>query len=181
MPVCSWLFEHTENITMHVVPRKHFFKIFLQFWSGCFRIARKSWRNVSLLLVVISELTNFVMTMFPHRSRVNVTIQKRNNIVVIWKAFFYRVQSILYFRTGRDNVVLECFFWHCHGLDTAVSSNFNVRTNLTNFRFLDKNSWIEADQLKYSQVFKITAEWIFYILVKLDHFWSSCPQFISII
>ena len=26
--VCGWLFEYTDNITFHVVPRKHVFKIF---------------------------------------------------------------------------------------------------------------------------------------------------------
>ena len=85
--------EPVGNITVYVVPRKHFFKIFYnintvffynidtiflneiviiilnifsngprteetflrdfqKFWSRCFRITRKSWRNVSLLILV---------------------------------------------------------------------------------------------------------------------------------
>ena len=26
--VCGWLFEHAKHITMNIIPRKHFFKIF---------------------------------------------------------------------------------------------------------------------------------------------------------
>ena len=37
--------------------RKTSFMIFEKFWSGCFRISRKTWRNVSLLLYVILPWT----------------------------------------------------------------------------------------------------------------------------
>ena len=33
-PRCDWIVEYVDNITVHVVPRKHVFKIFVQFWSG---------------------------------------------------------------------------------------------------------------------------------------------------
>ena len=39
---------------MHVVLGKHFFKIFAKFWSIRFRISGKSWRNVSLQLIIVS-------------------------------------------------------------------------------------------------------------------------------
>ena len=28
IPFCCWVFEPVDNITVHVVPRKHFFKVF---------------------------------------------------------------------------------------------------------------------------------------------------------
>ena len=42
-PVCDRIFESVDNITVHALPRKHFVKIFLKFWTECFRIFRKSW------------------------------------------------------------------------------------------------------------------------------------------
>ena len=41
------LFQHKSPL---LVMRKHFFKIFLNFWSVYFRISRKSWTSVSLVL-----------------------------------------------------------------------------------------------------------------------------------
>ena len=45
--------KHARCITMHVVLKKHFFKISYLFWIICFRITRKSYRNVSLLLIIM--------------------------------------------------------------------------------------------------------------------------------
>ena len=47
-PVYGYIFEHDDKITVHVVMRKDFFKIFWQFWSKCFRITRKYWRYAYL-------------------------------------------------------------------------------------------------------------------------------------
>ena len=41
--LCGWRFEPAKDIIIHIAPRKHFFKIF---W----RITRKSWRNVFLVI-----------------------------------------------------------------------------------------------------------------------------------
>ena len=35
---------HLNNVTMHVVPRKPFFKSFKEFWSIRFRILKKTWK-----------------------------------------------------------------------------------------------------------------------------------------
>ena len=43
-----------KYITMHLVPRKHFSKMFSKFWSVRFRIYRKYWRDISSLLIVVS-------------------------------------------------------------------------------------------------------------------------------
>ena len=38
---CRWSIDSATYIIMHVVTRKHFLKIFWNFWSGCFRNFRK--------------------------------------------------------------------------------------------------------------------------------------------
>ena len=49
MLLCGYISEHAKIIAMDVVLRKHFFNIFAKFWSVCFRISRKYWRNVSAI------------------------------------------------------------------------------------------------------------------------------------
>ena len=68
---CCWIIGFVTHITVHVVPRKHFFKIFRNF---CFRTSGKSYRNVpSLLIAMLRPWTNgcmrFVIT-FPCYQRV---------------------------------------------------------------------------------------------------------------
>ena len=61
-----WTYEHIINTletdstlswytTMRAPSRKHFLKIFREFWSERFRILRKSLRYITLLLVVIGS------------------------------------------------------------------------------------------------------------------------------
>ena len=69
-----WLKIWTSYIHhMSIVPRKHFFNIFQEFWS--FRIPWKSWRNVSLVLVSgewTNDCTNIV-TVYTRLKRTNIT------------------------------------------------------------------------------------------------------------
>ena len=52
----GWRWYPTKAINVREVPRNHYFKIFLKFWSECFRISRTSWRNGYSLLNLISGL-----------------------------------------------------------------------------------------------------------------------------
>ena len=68
------------NVTTYAVS---LLKIFVKFWSRCFKNARKYWRNVSRVSVVFSEVcaddnynVNFVMTIRRQLQRVKLLMKK---------------------------------------------------------------------------------------------------------
>ena len=55
-PLCSLRFNHATYITIHVVPRKQFFKIFLKTWKH-----RQILRNDSWILMDCFQITDVAM------------------------------------------------------------------------------------------------------------------------
>ena len=55
MLCCNWEHELATVTTIHVVQRRHFIKISLNFWCKRFIISRIYCRNVCLLLIAVSR------------------------------------------------------------------------------------------------------------------------------
>ena len=112
-----------KSFTYFTVQRKHFFKIVKSFRDIHFRIIRRSWRNISLLLVVVvvdeSWINNHMwqqLPVFTWFSKIWQTVNPLKRwcrILDVWREYIskstllIKKNGLFYFLRGRQNSVVR--------------------------------------------------------------------------
>ena len=95
---CSWTVETDTNITMYVVPRTYLFKTLRKISTWSVKILRKSWINVSLILLVIGKSWTQIWTQQDLKCKLEKSfLQSQKYILTNIKPVFQYISSYLFF------------------------------------------------------------------------------------